>query len=62
VIPIIRLSTRFDYYLNAWQIPSRKDIVSLANFLSTLRLAPERKNLSLFLMEVNHAAEWGGKN
>lgn len=60
VIPIIRLSTRFDTSLNAWQIPSRKDIVSLANFLSSLNWHQDEKFVIVF-NEVNHAAEWGGK-
>lgn len=60
VIPIIRLSTRFDTNLNAWQIPSRKDIVSLANFLSSLDWHQDEKFVIVF-NEVNHAAEWGGK-
>ncbi len=60
VIPIVRLSTRFDTNLNAWQIPSRKDIVSLANFLSNLDWHQNEKFVIVF-NEVNHAAEWGGK-
>jgi hypothetical protein len=60
VIPIIRLSTRFNTDLNAWQIPSRRDIVNLANFLSSLDWHQDEKFIIVF-NEVNHAAEWGGK-
>mgnify|MGYP000877819589 FL=1 len=60
IIPIIRLSTRFDPQLNAWQIPSRKDIVNLVNFLSSLDWHQDEKFVIVF-NEVNHAAEWGGK-
>ena len=60
IIPIVRLSTRFDTELNAWQIPSRKDIVNLAHFLSSLDWHQNEKFVIVF-NEVNHAAEWGGK-
>ncbi len=60
VIPIIRLSTRFDTSINAWKIPSRKDITDLARFLSSLDWHQNEKFVIVF-NEVNHATEWGGK-
>ena len=60
VIPILRLSTRFDPELNAWIIPSRKNILEMAHFLSALDWHQNEKFIIVF-NEVNHAAEWGGK-
>lgn len=59
IIPIIRLSTRFDTSIGAWQIPSRKNITDLARFLSNLDWHQDEKFVIVF-NEVNHAAEWGG--
>jgi len=60
IIPILRLSTRFDQGLNAWVIPTRKDIIEMAKFLSNLDWHQDEKLIIVF-NEVNHAAEWGGK-
>lgn len=60
VIPILRLTTRFDAAHNAWEIPSRKDIIEMANFLNKLDWHQDEKFIIVF-NEVNHAAEWGGK-
>jgi hypothetical protein len=60
IIPIVRLATRFDHSINAWQIPSRKEITDLARFLSNLNWHQNEKFVIVF-NEVNHAAEWGGK-
>ncbi len=60
IIPVVRLATRFDPRINAWQIPSRKDITALASFLSNLDWHQDEKFIIVF-NEVNHAAEWGGK-
>jgi hypothetical protein len=58
--PIIRLTTRHDPKADAWQIPSRKDIVELSKFLSSLNWHQDDKFVIVF-NEVNHTKEWGGK-
>lgn len=60
LIPIVRLNTRYDTILDAWVIPSRKDIIDLARFLSSLNWHQDEKLVIVF-NEVNHAKEWGGK-
>jgi len=60
LIPIIRLATRYDAKLDAWQIPNRKEITSLVAFLSSLAWHQNEKFVIVF-NEVNHAKEWGGK-
>jgi hypothetical protein len=60
LIPIVRLNTRYDPLLDAWVIPSRKDIIDLARFLSSLNWHQDEKFIIVF-NEVNHAKEWGGK-
>lgn len=60
LIPILRLSTRFDNSLNAWSIPTRRNIVEMASFLDKLDWHQDEKFIIVF-NEVNHAAEWGGK-
>lgn len=60
IIPLVRLTTRFDTLTGAWQIPSRKDIVDLANFLTSLDWHQTERFIIVF-NEVNHAKEWGGK-
>lgn len=58
--PIVRLTTRFDPINKAWAIPTRKDIVEMAEFLSDLNWNQDEKYIIVF-NEVNHAAEWGGQ-
>lgn len=60
IIPVIRLSTRFNTELAVWEIPSRKDIVNFSDFLSSLDWHQNEKFVIIF-NEVNHAKEWGGK-
>lgn len=60
LIPIVRLNTRYDPLLDAWLIPSRKDIIDLTRFLSSLNWHQDEKFVIVF-NEVNHAKEWGGK-
>lgn len=60
VTPIVRLATRFDSELNAWQIPSKKDIIDLVTFLSSLDWHQAQRHVIVF-NEVNHANEWGGQ-
>jgi hypothetical protein len=60
LIPIIRLATSFDADQQHWTIPTRKDIVNLISFLSSLNWRQDEKLVIVF-NEVNHAQEWGGK-
>jgi hypothetical protein len=60
LIPIIRLTTRYDADQDFWAIPTRKDIVTLISFLSSLNWHQQEKLVIVF-NEVNHAKEWGGK-
>ena len=60
LIPIIRLATSYDRERDYWVIPTRKDIVALVSFLSSLNWHQEEKLIIVF-NEVNHAKEWGGK-
>lgn len=60
LIPIVRLSTRFDPQAEAWQIPTRQDIVLLSDFLSNLDWH-QAQRLVIVFNEVNHAKEWGGQ-
>ena len=60
LIPIIRLSTEYNPVIDAWRIPNRKDIIDLANFLSSLNWRQDEKFIIVF-NEVNHSKEWGGK-
>lgn len=57
LIPVIRLATKFEN--NAWQIPNRKEIVNMVDFLADLDWPTTKKHLIIF-NEVNHAKEWGG--
>ncbi len=59
IVPLVRLTTRFDTQKNAWEVPSQKDIVDLARGLNTLAWPQEQRHVILF-NEPNHAAEWGG--
>jgi len=58
--PIIRLTTKHDPIADAWKIPSRKDIVDLTKFMSSLEWHQSEKLVIVF-NEVNHAKEWGGR-
>ena len=60
IIPIIRLSTRYDSELDAWKIPNRREITDLVTFLSRLDWHQDEKFVIIF-NEVNHAKEWGGR-
>jgi len=60
IIPIIRLATSYDPSIDAWKIPSRKDITTLVGFLSSLNWHQHEKLVIVF-NEVNHAKEWGGR-
>lgn len=56
LIPIIRLSTKAEN--GAWAIPTRKNVVDLMNFLSSLNW-PTHDRYVIVFNEVNHAQEWG---
>ena len=58
IIPIVRLVTRFEN--NAWQQPSRKEVVDQLTALSKLNWPTDKKHIIIF-NEVNHAKEWGGE-
>lgn len=58
IIPIVRLMTRFDN--GAWQVPTKRNVVDLINFLSLYEWPNEQRYIIAF-NEVNHAKEWGGK-
>ncbi len=59
LIPLVRLTTKFDSNTNAWVVPSKKDIIDQISFLSKLRWPTQERHIIVF-NEVNHAKEWGG--
>jgi hypothetical protein len=59
--PIVRLVSRFDQDQNAWAIPTRADIMSYFQFLSSLDWPHENRFIIVF-NEPNHFNEWGGIN
>lgn len=60
IIPIIRLTTSYDPAIDAWKIPTRKEITTLVAFLSSLNWHQNEKFVIVF-NEVNHAKEWGNR-
>lgn len=60
IIPLVRLTTRFDSQNNAWQIPTRFDIIQLFTFLNQLDWPQEKRHVIIF-NEPNHRSEWGGQ-
>lgn len=60
VIPLVRVSTRFNPDKNAWEVPDRRQMILLVKALSTLDWPQEQRHVILF-NEPNHNAEWGGK-
>lgn len=58
IIPIVRLTTRFEN--EAWQVPSREEVIRLLEFLNQLQW-PTAERYVIVFNEVNHAKEWGGK-
>lgn len=58
IIPIVRLTTRFEN--GAWQVPNRKEVVALIDFLQKLEWPTDQKHIIVF-NEVNHAKEWSGR-
>lgn len=57
IVPIVRLTTRFEN--DAWQVPTRKDVVTLLESLDSYRWSQPERHVIVF-NEVNHAKEWGG--
>jgi hypothetical protein len=60
IIPLVRLTTRFNTETNAWEVPSKHDIVVLSDFLRELPWPSDERYVIVF-NEPNHAAEWGGE-
>lgn len=57
IIPLVRLATKFEG--EAWQVPSRRNVVMMMTVLGALDWPTEDKHVIIF-NEVNHAKEWGG--
>lgn len=60
IVPIVRLSTRFDAELNAWIIPNRYQMMQLMTAVDHLPWPQPKRHIILF-NETNHAPEWGGQ-
>ena len=58
IIPIVRLVTRFEN--GSWQVPNRKEVVSLIDFLNQLTWPTSERYVIVF-NEPNHSNEWGGQ-
>ena len=60
IIPIIRLTTEGDYFIEAtWKKPSSADVLDFANFLNSLDWPTLNRYVVVF-NEPNRADEWGG--
>lgn len=59
LIPIVRLTTRFDAGLGAWIVPNRKQVADQVSFLSELEWPTSDRTIIVY-NEPNHKAEWGG--
>lgn len=59
MIPIVRLTTRYNSDIHAWEKPTKFDIVKQISFLSELNWPSDQLYIIAF-NEVNHAKEWGG--
>lgn len=60
LIPIVRMTTRFNPELNAWEVPTRKEVVDWVDFLAKLDW-PTNNRYIIILNETNHAKEYGGR-
>ncbi len=58
--PIVRLSTRYDAANEAWEVPNRRDIIHMMEFLDGLDW-PRAERPIIILNETNHAKEFGGR-
>lgn len=59
VIPIVRLATRYNSEVDAWEVPDRYTILQFANFFNQLDWPSDKRYIIIF-NEPNHAKEWGG--
>lgn len=59
IIPLVRLTTRFNKEQNVWEVPTKRNIVNQINFLSSLDWPTDEKHIIAY-NEVNQAKEWGG--
>ncbi len=57
IIPLVRLATEFKD--DAWQVPTKKQIVEQIEALSHLQWPTDKRTIIVY-NEVNHAKEWGG--
>lgn len=60
IIPLVRITTRFDSDQNAWVVPTRQEMLLMVLSLNVLEWPQTDRHVILF-NEPNHAAEWGGK-
>jgi hypothetical protein len=60
LIPIIRLATTGDYFVQgSWSEPSKYDVLDFANFLNSLDWPTKNRYIIIF-NEPNRGDEWGG--
>jgi hypothetical protein len=60
LIPIIRLATTGDYFIQgSWSEPSKYDVLDFANFLNSLNWPTKNRYIVVF-NEPNRGDEWGG--
>jgi len=60
LIPIIRLATTGDYFIQgSWSEPSKYDVLDFANFLNSLNWPTKNRYIIVF-NEPNRGDEWGG--
>ncbi len=59
IIPLVRITTRFDSQVGGWKKPNKYEIVQLARALNALKWPQNKRHVILF-NEPNHAGEWGG--
>lgn len=60
VQPIVRLSTRYNSEIDAWEVPDRREIIDLMSFLDRLDW-PRSERPIIILNETNHAKEFGDR-
>lgn len=60
IIPLVRITTRFEPSRNAWEVPTRREMIAIVNALNDLDWPQKKRHVILF-NEPNHAAEWNGE-
>lgn len=60
IVPLVRLTTRFNAEKNAWEVPTRYQVMLSARALDQLEWPQDSRHIIVF-NEPNHHAEWGGK-